>query len=102
MVCSLRSHYCLRLQLSFNVRPCNYHSTQRIHMSAAWLKQQLDKMAKGIKAGKTRRRKVASVHDLGISEATLRSAVAARGWRLAQIGNDYVFAPSGYSIRPIV
>ena len=68
----------------------------------AWLEQQLDRMTDGIHAGKTRRRKIDSFTRLGISERMLRTAVVARGWRVAQIGLDYVFAPPGYTIRPIV
>jgi hypothetical protein len=67
----------------------------------AWLTQQLNKMASGIAAGKTRRRKVASVQAMGVTEALLKQEVQARGWKVAQIGNDYVFAPSNYTIRPI-
>jgi hypothetical protein len=67
----------------------------------AWLTQQLNRMAVGIGNGKTRRRKVASVVAMGITEAQLRQAVTARGWRVAQIGDDYVFAPGNYTIRPI-
>lgn len=59
-------------------------------------------MAPGIRAGKTRRRKVASVRKLGIPESDLADAVKIMGWRLAQIGDDYVVAPSEYTIRPIV
>ena len=70
--------------------------------SPAWITQQLDKMAAGIKAGKTRRRKVASVQHMKIAEADLATAVKTRGWRLAQIGDDYVVAPGRYAIRPIV
>jgi stage V sporulation protein SpoVS len=68
----------------------------------AWVNQQLDAMAAGINAGATRKRKVASVTAVGSNEAELQAAVAARGWRLAQVGNDYVVAPAGYVIRPIV
>jgi len=68
----------------------------------AWLTQQLDKMTPGILAGKTRRRKVQSVRDLSVTEAELRRGVTGRGWRVAQIGDDYVFAPGNYTIRPIV
>jgi len=72
-------------------------------MSAnAWLDQQLDKMERGIQEGKTRRRKVESVRGMNVDEGLLRSEVSARGWRLAQIGDDYVVAPGGYTIRPIV
>ena len=67
-----------------------------------WLKQQLDRMTDGINDGKTRRRKAASVLNVGISEAELKRAVSGRGWRVAQIGDDYIFAPGAYTIRPIV
>lgn len=70
--------------------------------TSAWLTQQLDRMADGIADGKTRRRKVDSVVKLGVTERQLKAAVVARGWRVAQIGEDYVFAPSSYTIRPIV
>jgi hypothetical protein len=68
----------------------------------AWIAQQLDRMAGGINAGKTRKRNVASVNKVGSNEAELRAAVTARGWRLAQVGQDYVVAPHNYVIRPIV
>jgi len=66
-----------------------------------WLVQQLNKMATGINAGKTRRRKVASVLKY-VAEAQMAQAVQQRGWKVAQIGDDYVFAPGNYNIRPIV
>jgi hypothetical protein len=71
-------------------------------MMNAWLTQQLAKMNRGIRAGKTRRRKVASVQAMGVTEAELSNAVSAKGWRVAQIGEDSVFAPGNYTIRPIV
>ena len=67
-----------------------------------WLEQQLDRMTDGILDGKTRRRKAASVSNSGVTETELKRAVSRRGWRVAQIGDDYIFAPSGYTIRPIV
>lgn len=62
-------------------------------MSNAWLNQQLRKMTPGIKAGKTRKRNVDSCKKVGVSEIELKSAVKAKGWRVAQVGDDYVFAP---------
>jgi hypothetical protein len=70
--------------------------------TSAWLEQQLDRMNDGIVAGKTRRRKIESVLRMSVSERQLKAAVVLRGWRVAQIGLDYVFAPPGYTIRPIV
>ena len=67
----------------------------------AWIKQQLDKMAPGIRAGKTRKRNVESVIRQKSNEDELSEAVAARGWKLAQIGNDFVVTPPDYIIRPI-
>lgn len=67
-----------------------------------WVKQQLDKMDKGIKAGKTRKRNVESVKTQGVTEKDLADAVRARGWKLAEIGKDYVVAPGDYVIKPIV
>jgi len=68
----------------------------------AWIAQQLDRMAAGIAAGKTRKRNVASIVQQNSSEAELMAAVQARGWRMAQVGEDYVVAPHNYVIRPIV
>lgn len=68
----------------------------------AWLTQRLRKMTPGIQAGKTRRRKVQSVRNLSVTEAALKAEVTKKGWKLAHIGDDYVFAPSNYTIRPIV
>jgi hypothetical protein len=70
--------------------------------TSLWLTQQLDRMAQGIAEGKTRRRMIGSFRKLGITERELKSAVSARNWRVAQIGDDYVFAPGSYTIRPIV
>jgi hypothetical protein len=71
-------------------------------MANAWLDQQLDKMVTGISAGKTMRRKVQSVKKENVTEEMIADAVKARGWKVAQIGDDYVFAPGNYTIRPIV
>ncbi|OHB70874.1 MAG: hypothetical protein A2V70_17760 [Planctomycetes bacterium RBG_13_63_9] len=68
----------------------------------AWLKQQLDRMQPGISLGKTRRRKVESTRTSNVNERTIKKEVRERGWKLAQIGLDYVFAPGDYTIRPIV
>ena len=68
----------------------------------AWLVQSIAAMKKGISQGKTRRRKVATVRRMNISEAELKAATRQMGWKLAQVGDDYVFAPGNYSIRPIV
>lgn len=67
----------------------------------SWIAQQLKRMEQGIVSGKTRKRNIASVKGQGILEEELAAAVAARGWKLAQVGNDYIFAPGGYVIRPI-
>jgi hypothetical protein len=67
-----------------------------------WIQQQLNRMAPGINAGKTRKRAVASVHSVGASETEFIDAVRNRGWRLAQVGDDYVVAPGNYVIRPLV
>ena len=71
-------------------------------LEPAWITQQLDRMAAGINAGKTRKRNIASLAQVGCSEAEMRTAVLARGWKLAQVGTDYVVAPGTYVIRPIV
>ena len=68
----------------------------------AWLTQQLDKMQRGITEGKTRRRKFTSTAKLNVTEEMISAEVKKRGWKVAQIGNDYVSAPGGYTIRPIV
>lgn len=34
-------------------------------------------------------------------EAEIAAAVKARGWRVAQIGEDYLVVPGHYVIRPI-
>lgn len=67
----------------------------------AWLEQQLDRMEEGLANGKTRRRKMASVKAMGISEKALKAAAHQRGVRVAQIGDDYLFAPANYMIRPL-
>lgn len=67
-----------------------------------WMRQQIERMESGISAGKTRRRKADSFRELKVSEAEIKQAVEEKGWRVAQIGNDYVFAPRNYTIRPIV
>ena len=59
-------------------------------------------MEKGISAGKTRHREVATIKKLKISEAELKASTRDMGWKLAQVGDDYVFSPGDYSIRPIV
>lgn len=68
----------------------------------AWVKQQLDRMVPGIVAGKTRKRNRQSALLQNATEQEMAAAAHARGWRMAQIGNDYVFAPGNYVIRPIV
>ena len=68
----------------------------------AWLTQAFASMEKGISAGKTRRREVATIKKLKISEAELKASTRDMGWKLAQVGDDYVFSPGDYSIRPIV
>ncbi len=68
----------------------------------AWVAQQMNRMANGILQGKTRKRNVASALQQGASENELAAAATARGWRMAQVGEDYVFAPGNYVIRPIV
>ena len=69
--------------------------------SSAWLTQQFAAMEKGISEGKTRRRKVATITKLKISEKELKAATLEMGWKLAQVGDDYLFTPGDYSIRPI-
>lgn len=66
-----------------------------------WVAQQMNRMASGINSGKTRKRAVSSARSVGADEAELAAAAEARGWRMAQIGADYVFAPRNYVIRPI-
>jgi hypothetical protein len=68
----------------------------------AWLTQQLNRMQLGIGQGKTRRRKVQSMKKMKVTEAMVQAEVKNRGWRVAQIGDDFVFAPGNYTIRPIV
>ena len=68
----------------------------------AWVAQQLNKMAPGINAGKTRKRNRQSALLQNATEQEMATAAQVRGWRMAQIGNDYVFAPGNYVIRPIV
>ena len=67
----------------------------------AWLQQTLSQMTPGIEAGKTRRRKVETISKMKLTENDLKEAATERGWSLAQVGDDYVFAPRNYSIRPI-
>ncbi len=68
----------------------------------AWVTQQMDRMKAGIRAGKTRKRNVQSALQQNTDENELAAAARARGWRLAQVGDDFVFAPGNYMIRPIV
>lgn len=68
----------------------------------AWVAQQMQRMANGIVQGRTRKRNVDSALQQGTDEAEMAAAAAARGWRMAQVGQDYVFAPGNYVIRPIV
>lgn len=49
-----------------------------------------------------RRRKVQSVNKENVTEKMIEDAVKAKGWKVAQTGDDYVFAPGSYTIRPIV
>ncbi len=74
---------------------------QTFIVPSAWLIQQLKQMRAGISAGKTRRRKVASMQKFKVTEEEMKREATKRGWKVAQIGNDYVFAPSGYTIRPL-
>lgn len=67
----------------------------------AWLDQALNAMKPGVDSGKTRRRKVEAVKKRGISEVVLKMAAEERGMKVAQVGDDYVFTPSSYTIRPI-
>jgi hypothetical protein len=69
--------------------------------SSAWLEQSLNAMKPGIDAGKTRRRKVETVRKLGISEVELKSAAEKLDMKVAQVGDNYVFTPSSYTIRPL-
>ena len=68
----------------------------------AWLTQQLDRMQFGIGQGKTRKRNVKSIAKMNITEPMIVGEVKQRGWKVAQIGDDFVFAPGNYTIRPIV
>ncbi len=68
----------------------------------AWVTQQMDRMDAGIHAGKTRKRNVASAFRQNTDEQELSDAARTRGWRMAQVGDDFVFAPGDYVIRPIV
>lgn len=68
---------------------------------SAWLDQAFNAMKPGIEAGKTRRRKVETVKKLGISEADLKSAAEKQDMKVAQVGDDYVFTPNSYTIRPL-
>ena len=67
-----------------------------------WVNQQMNRMAAGINAGKTRKRNLASALRQNTDEQELAAATRLRGWRMAQVGDDFVFAPGGYTIRPIV
>jgi len=67
----------------------------------AYLKQTLDKVEGGIRNGETRRRKIENFAKYGITEEDIVSAVKNRDMRVAQIGNNYVFAPATYTIRPL-
>lgn len=67
-----------------------------------WVNQQMNRMAAGINAGKTRKRNVASVLRQNIDEQELAAAARVRGWRMAQVGDDFIFAPKGYTIWPII
>jgi hypothetical protein len=68
----------------------------------AWVTQQMNQMTTGINDGKTRKRNVASVAKQNTDEEELAKAARLRGWKMAQVGDDYVFAPGDYTIRPIV
>jgi len=67
-----------------------------------WVAQQIAQMAAGVTAGKTRKRNVQSVQNQNATESELAAAAQAHGWRMAQVGNDFVFAPGNYVIRPII
>lgn len=67
----------------------------------AWVAQQMNEMAPGIAAGKTRKRNVGSCLRQGTNERELAAAANARGWKMAQVGEDFIFAPGDYIIRPI-
>jgi hypothetical protein len=69
--------------------------------SNAWLAQQLKRMTAGIERGKTRRRSVKSVRRMKVTDKQLRLAAKARGWKVAEIGRDFLFAPGDYTIRPL-
>jgi hypothetical protein len=58
-------------------------------------------MSAGIKRGKTRRRSVRSLRRMKVSDKQLRLAVKTRGWKVAEIGRDFLFAPGNYTIRPL-
>ena len=68
----------------------------------AWVTQQMNAMTAGIRDGKTRKRNVDSAMRQGTDEAELAAAARARGWRMAQVGEDFIFAPGNYMIRPII
>lgn len=56
----------------------------------AWLTQQLDRMARGVECGDTRRRSQYWVDKL-CDPRELGAAVASRGWRFALVGRSYHF-----------
>lgn len=69
--------------------------------SNAWLDQALTAMKPGIEAGKTRRRKVDTVTKQGITEKNLKTEASKQNMKVAQVGDDYVFTPESYTIRPL-
>jgi hypothetical protein len=75
---------------------------ERMAYGQAWLDAEVKEMRSGIQAGKTRRRNIASCNGQGVTEQMVEAAAKAQGWRVAQVGDDYIFAPKGYIIRPIV
>lgn len=68
----------------------------------AWVAQQMDRMAPGINAGRTRKRNVGSALRQNTDEQELAKAARNRGWKMAQVGDDFIFTPGDYVIRPIV
>ena len=68
----------------------------------AWVEQQMNRMAPGIRDGKTRKRNVGSALRQNTDERELAQATRDRGWKLAQVGDDFIFTPGDYMIRPIV
>lgn len=69
--------------------------------ASAWLDQALGAMKPSIDAGKTRRRKVETVTKMGITETKLKSEAEKQGMKVAQVGDDYLFTPESYTIRPL-